>query len=298
MLTKTPRQLPRFILVVAAIVPMLLASGRASAGAWVQDPGACYGKLWDRSLFGSGAYSAEGLRDMQEVPRYQDHLVSLYGECGVHPWVTVLISASPAGYARAGDDETFYMGPLSAGLRVGLVREGPLRLAVAARYGYAPAVGDTALGSSTFTLAGGGSAAAFYQPAVENHLGELQLELGRSFGLGSAPAWLSVALGARLNSASGVDHALVGGAQIGATFWSRLVLDLHFALYEPFFQPVVVTNTAGVGQTRYLGFGITASYWFVKSFGAFFNLDGVFYAESNAATPSLAAGLETRFSLL
>jgi len=68
-------------------------------------------------------------------------------------------------------------------------------------------------------------------------------------------------------------------------------------VYEPFFEEVIVTNTAGAGQTRYLGFGLTASWWFIPQLAALIIFDGVFYAESNAATPSLGIGLESRFSL-
>ncbi len=55
------------------------------------------------------------------------------------------------------------------------------------------------------------------------------------------------------------------------------------------------TNISGVGQTRYLGFGFSASAWFVPELAVTAGVDGVFYASSNAATPSIILGLESRF---
>lgn len=279
--------------IVLALIALPLT---AEASGWVQDRGSCYAKLWDRSIFGAKAYSAEGLRDTQDVPSYQDHSINLYGECGVHPRLTVFGSAAPFGYAKSGDGDTVYLGPFSAGLKVGLLTTGRLRLALSARYGYAPAVGDEVLSESQFDAGGGRMVRAIYQPAVENHLGELSIGVGVGFSLGGKPGYWGASLGARLNSADGVDHVLVATTQVGMTFFSRLALDLHFGLHEPFFQAVDLTNTAGVGQTRYLGFGLTASFWFIPQLAALVFFEGVFYAESNAATPSIGLGLESRFS--
>ena len=283
-------------LLLSAWVLATPALSRASG--WVQPVGGCYGKLYQRSWFGDRAYTAESLHDNQAVPDFQDHLVNVYAECGLHPWVTVTTALAPAGYAKSGDRGTFYVGPLSAGARIGLVRDGPLRLAIAARYGYAPAVGDEVLSASTFAKSDGSEGAAIYQPTVETHFGELSVGLGRSFALGRWPAYLAAALGARLSSADSIDPVLLAELKVGATFWERLALDLHFSTYEPFFQPVELTNTSGAGQTRYLGFGLTISYWFIRRLAVFFNLDGVFYAESAAAAPSLAFGLETRIDFV
>ena len=140
----------RLIVLFALLLPL-----SAEASGWVQNTGSCYAKLWDRSLIGKRAYSAEGLRDMQDVPSYQDHLISLYGECGVHPRVTAFIGASPFGYAKSGDKDTIYMGPFAAGVRVGLLTEGRFRLATSLRYAFAPAVGDEILSDTTFDAGGG-----------------------------------------------------------------------------------------------------------------------------------------------
>lgn len=288
---------PNFGGVKRSLVALLLvlAPSTVWAAGWLQPGGRCYGKLWNRSMFGSRVYAAGGLREFADVPSYQDHQVNLYAECGVHPWVTVTFSAVPAGYAKSGDKSTFYMGPFVAGARVGILRSGSLRLAAAARYGYAPPVGDEPLTDTTIELQDGRQVRAIYQPALENHRFVLAIELGKGFRLGSVPSFVSASLGVRFNTASSMDHAIIGSVQWGVTLWRKLVLDMHTNLYEPFFQEVPLTNTSGVGQTRYLGLGLGASFWFIDPLAVFITADGVIYAESNAATPALMAGLETRF---
>jgi len=292
----------RIILPVVCVA--VLSPSPSSAAGWVQPYRRCYGKLWDRSLFGSNAYSHFGLRSLKEVSSFQDHVLSLYAECGVYPWITAVVALSPVGYARAGGKGTVYVGPLSAGLRLGLRRHGALRLALSARYGYAPPVGDEVLSEDRIGRGPGEGAGgageqeiATYQPALENHFVDTRAELGYGFDFGGWPAFISGSLGVRFNTASGVDHALVAGLQFGVTFIGKVVAELHANLYEPFFAAIDATNTAGIGQTRYLGLGLTASYWFVPWMAGFITADGVAYAESNAGAPSLAFGLETRFSL-
>jgi hypothetical protein len=279
---------------LVVLVGVILPS-RAAGFGWVQPPGRCYAKVWDRSWVGAYAYTSAGLRDMERVPLYQDHLLNLYGECGLSRRVTAHVALSPAGYARTAGAGTFYVGPLSAGLRVGLLTSGSVRLAVSGRYGYAPAVGDTPLWDSTITV-DGEDRRVIYQPAVENHLGEVSLGLGRGFSWGRRPAYFGASLGVRLNSAETMDPVLTGEAQLGIAF-AAVDLDLHLHLHEPSFQSVERTNVAGAGQTRFLGFGVTVSYRLSPALALFFNLEGVFYAVSNAATPSLAAGVQSRFGV-
>ncbi|MCB9555385.1 MAG: hypothetical protein H6707_04725 [Deltaproteobacteria bacterium] len=248
-------------------------------------------------MFGKKAYTAEGLHDAQQVNSYQDHLVNIYGECGVSPTLTATVGLAPIGYAKAGSESTSYVGPLSAGLRLGLKREGRLRLAISASYSFAPPVGDRVLDVSPIIGANGNSSQAIYQPTVENHAGQLQFELGLAFGNERFPSFFSASIGPRFNSASTVDHALVGVLQVGTTFWRRLSTIINVSVYEPFFQPVTVSNTSGAGQTRYMGMGMTVSYWLIDALAILANFEGVFYAESNAATPSLSFGLESKFQL-
>ena len=99
-----------------------------------------------------------------------------------------------------------------------------------------------------------------------------------------------------MNTNMTMTPALVVLAQVGMTFFGWFQAQVYFPIYEPFFEPVPETNIAGVGQTRYLGFGVRLSARFVDDVAVFAGLDGVFYASSNAATPSVMLGLETRFN--
>lgn len=274
-------------------IALLLPSATASADAWTQREGACYAKLSARGIFGSTAYLGTGLRDSREnVVDYRDVQAQLYAECGLHPQLTALVFGVPLGYADAGRD-TAYIGPLGVGVRLDPIGDaGPVRFALQANYAFAPDVGATRLFDEA-----GAAPPVFYQPALENHYGELSAQLGGGFVLSEdVNGWIVGTFGLRFSSAAGVDPALVGNAQMGLTVWSWLQVEAHFPLYEPFFQSIVETNIAGVGQTRYLGFGVSASLWFLPELAVNAGVDGVFYASSNAATPSLTLGLESRFS--
>ena len=110
--------------------------------------------------------------------------------------------------------------------------------------------------------------------------------------------WVNVEAGTRVNTNPTMSPALVVLAQVGMTFFGWFQAQLYFPIYEPFFQPVVETNIIGVGQTRYFGFGARVSARFIDDLAVYFALDGVFYASSNAATPALQLGLESRFSVV
>ncbi len=278
------------LLVVTTLAASLPAS--PARAAWTQPEGRCYAKLWARGIFGSGAYLSTGLRDdRQGIVDYQDVQGSFYVECGLHRRFTAILRGVPIGYANAGRD-TAYVGPLGLGLRFDPIADGgPWRFALQASYDYAPPVGDAVLFDEV-----GASPRVFYRPALENHAGQLDVQLGRGFGISDdVSGWFAGFVGARLNSGAGMDHALVANVQVGFTFWGWLQLEAHLPFYEPFGQPVVETNIAGVGQTRYFGFGFSASFWVIEQLGINVGLDGVFYASSNAATPSLVLGLESRF---
>lgn len=274
------------------MVSLLVPATSASADAWTQAEGACYAKLSARGIFGSGAYLSTGLRDTREgVVDYRDLQAQLYAECGLHPQLTALVFGTPIGYADAARD-TGYVGPLGVGARLDPIGDGgPLRFALQANYAYAPDVGAERLFNEV-----GANPAVFYQPALENHYGELSAQLGHGFVFSDdVNGWFVSTAGVRFPSASGVDPALVANVQVGLTVWSWLQVEAHFPLYEPFFQPIEETNVSGVGQTRYLGFGLSASAWLLPELAVTAGFDGVFYASSNAATPSLTLGLESRF---
>jgi hypothetical protein len=294
---RTIKQIALRTIIIIALPWLTLSSGTAEAAGWLQAHKACYAKIYDRMLLGKRSYTADGLRSFQDVPAYQDHLLNIYAECGISQSVTFTLSMAPIGYATA-ETDSFYVGPLILGARIGLKQKGRWKLALAMGFGVAPGVGDTVLSRSRYVDDDGIEREAIYQPTIDNVLAQLVIEAGTGFKLGSLSSYFSSTLGVRINGASQVDHALLVSAQWGFLLFSqRLIIDMHFNLYEPFFQPVTITNTAGAGQTRYLGAGLTLSYWFVKKLALFLTFDGVFYAESNAATPSLGFGIETRFSL-
>jgi hypothetical protein len=265
----------------------------ASAGGWTQEEGAFYGKLWSRLLVGADAYGDEGLQDSVDVPRFVDVQTNLYLEVGVHERVTVIGLFTPYGHASVeGHESESYLGPFVAGARVGLLTEGRLRLAVEGHYGYAPpAIGADPLFEATLTADDGTPRAVVYRPAIENHRVEVQGQLGRSFMARETPGWVTASVGVRLNT--GFEHALTAYGQVGVQPW-RFRFDFHLALYEPFFQEIAVTNVPGVGNTRYLGAGFGVAFAITENVGITFDAEGVFYAASNARTPSFAIGLEAR----
>lgn len=285
------RDVRRALFTLALLAPLSVASS-ASATGWTQAEGRCYAKVWARAIIGSGAYESTGLRDdRQDVVDYQDVQASLYAECGLHPQVTALVFGAPFGFANAGRS-TAYMGPLGVGVRFDPIGDGgSTRFALQANYSYAPPVGDDILFEEA-----GAAPRIFYRPALENHYGELTVQLGQGFAVADdINGWFAGYAGARLNSGEGMDPAIVASLQVGMTFGGWFTAEVHFPFYEPFGQDVVETNIAGVGQTRYLGFGFGLSFWVIPELSINVGLDGVFYASSNAATPSLFLGLESRF---
>jgi hypothetical protein len=278
-------------LALAIALTALALPSPAAAGGWVQKEGGFYGKLTSRLLIGDAAYGSGG--ESVPVPTYLDSQLNLYLEVGVHERVTVVGLLTPYGRARVdGEDSAHYLGPFVAGARVGLVTEGPTRVAVEAHYGYAPpAIGTDRLLDSTFVDDEGITRPLVYRPAVETHRVELQGQVGRGFSIRETSAWVTGSLGVRFNS--GFEHALTGYGQVGVQPW-RFRFDFHVSLYEPFFQAVEVANVSGVGNTRYLGAGIGIAFALSDHVGLTLDADGVFYAQSNARTPSFAFGIEGR----
>ena len=268
----------------------LLYPTRTEAAGWTLDPGSFYFKLYTRTLVGAWAYRADGLRKLQlGLPVYQDYQLNLYAEYGLLDRLNLIAASTPVGFASMDGERVMYIGPSEGGLRWGFLR-GKWNLAAEGRYGYAPGVGERAIFDENFGE-GEETRRLVYVAATQNHHGDLQLQAGRGFSQGR---WFAASLGIRMNSNRDIDHALTGLVQYGRSWSSGWSFESHFMLYEPFGADIDVTNISGVGQTRYLGIGVSGTYWYREYAGIFFGLDGVLYAASNAATPSVALGLEFR----
>lgn len=254
-----------------------LPCSRASAAGWTQPEDAYYLKLWGRMLKGSRAFGHDG--ELVDTQPFTDLQLNVYGEYGVTDAWTALFYGTPTGYVTSIAD-TWFVGPLGLGVRRALLRA-DLRLAVEARYALEPGIGDL----DVFAQPGQASAEIVYVPVVDNHRGELELQLGHGLSFG----WLSAALGMRFNAADGIDHAVIGGAQLGFRSGS-FQFELHVQTYQPL-GDVTRTNASGAGQTRYVGLGIGIGYRFGDGFSVIVGADGG-PARSNAAAAPLLAGIE------
>ncbi len=263
-----------------AVVGLSLVSSVAWAGGWTQEEGAYYAKVWGRALVGENGYFADRESRTLADP-FTDLSLGVYGEYGLTPGWTLLATGAPVGYASAGEGSALYVGPLVGGVRRAILT-GDVRLAVEGRYGFAPGVGDKVVGQGVVE-----GQPYVYRPALLNHQGELELQVGWGWGGG----WLSGSAGAQASSAEGVDPAVIGSFQVGVKAWDAFVFDMQLWLREPL-GDVTDTNVAGVGQTRYLGVGLGASWWFSQSWGLRLGLEGVFYAASNAAAAPLTLAIE------
>lgn len=275
------------------VLTWLLAAPAFAAG-WTQPAGETYAKLWLRGLLGSAAFDSDG--DSVGTTAYRDIQLNFYAEHGLSEDWTLIGFGAPVGYAhtatdsRRNDTDTFYMGPMGVGGRYRLLR-GEWNAASELRYAYAPAVGDRVLPlDAESTSAELERTRLPYRPALENHAAQLQLQLGRGLGTWG---WISAYAGFQLNSAASMDHAVTGFAQLGATPWAWLTVDLHVTTYQPIGE-VTSINVSGVGQTRYVGIGIGITGWLSDDVGLHAGADGAFLAYSNAATPSLMLGVELR----
>tara|TARA_B100001750_G_C15404635_1_gene544458 strand:+ start:219 stop:1067 length:849 start_codon:yes stop_codon:yes gene_type:complete len=279
----------RLALILAFASALLVSPRRAAAGGWTQREGGFYGKLSGRLYLGDAAFGPQGQR--VPTPSFVQGQLDLYLEVGVHERVTVVGRLTPWGRARIDGRHADYLGPMVAGARVGLITEGRLRLALQGTYGYAaPALGRDVLWEDTVTV-DGEAIPTIYRPAIENHRVEAQVQVGRSFMIRQTPGWVTGDLGVRLNT--GFLHALTGYAQVGVSPW-RFRFDLHVSVYEPFFRTLTVANVPGVGDTRYLGMGLGVAFAITEHVGLTVDADGVFYAQSNAHSPSLNLGIEGR----
>lgn len=271
-----------------AVVPSLFAAilslvpGEAIAWGWSQARGGHYLKVWSRSLLGSRAYFADGV--IRPLPTgFGDHALNYYFEYGVTDRWTLVSSGSPVGYSVFNGDAAAYMGTLAVGARRGLI-QGTWNLAVEAHYGYAPPVGERALGQGTVE-----GNLYTYTPAVETHHLDGDVQIGRGIGRG----WVTARAGLRWYSREGFDPAVFAGISGGYTFAFGLQLSAGVHTHQPF-GDVVVTNVTGVSQTRYLGFAVDASFWFTPHWAVTVGVGGVALAQSNAGALPFLVGFEHR----
>lgn len=272
----------------ALLIAAALATPAAGwAAGWTQPEGAYYVKLWGRSLVGWNAFDANGAA--AELPgTFTDLALSVYGEYGLMEGLTLVAFGNPVGWTHYSEGTSAaYVGAQGLGVRIGRA-VGALQVAGAFRYAYLPS--SAAVGSGTLE---GGEPFVLQAGVATNRIdGELQLGAPLSFG------WWSAALGGRAfdgTSADGtpIDPAVIGFAQLGWQMSARWTTDLHFNLHQPL-GAVEAVNVLGAGQTAYLGVGASGTWWFLPNWGLHMGFEGVVYAQSNAETPTLTLGFETR----
>ncbi|MFK7928572.1 MAG: hypothetical protein AB8H79_10310 [Myxococcota bacterium] len=265
----------------AALSVGLLLAAPAFAGGWAQQPGDVYVKVWNRTLVGSRAIVTSN-KSVVLDEGYQDHQLQVYTEVGLKQRLTWIGHAAPVGLASYGTNRTAYVGPASTGVRVGLVE------------------GDSSVFSAQFTVGGRlpvGATELFRgeidgEPVVVRPtLGTLQGDVELQYGSGFRRGWLAIETGARGFTSGVYNPAVYARAQVGWKPNERWVLDLHIPVHSSL-GAIDETDVLGVTNTRYLGFGLTGSYWISKSFAITSSFEGVARATSNAGTPSLNLGVE------
>ncbi|MBA2664933.1 MAG: hypothetical protein H0U74_21775 [Bradymonadaceae bacterium] len=261
----------------ATILSLACIGAPAEAG-WTQPEGEGYLKLWGHFLTGSKAFDASGA--IIDVESYAIGSANIYGELGITDAWTAVAQLRPYGRASYGGRSTNFVGPLELGIRRALLTDA-LRLAVEARYGFAPPIGDG-------NLAGADEAVRF-QPTVSTQMGSAELQMGYGF----SPAWVRTSAGARWYSSDQIDLAIFGGFQVGVSLPHGFVADVHFLLNRPIGE-VTVTNVAGAGQSSYLGIGAAVSWWFLPRWGVTLGADSAAFARSNAGALVVGLGIEHR----
>lgn len=264
-----------------AVLALTLGATSARAGGWTQPKGQLYLKVWDRLLLGNKAFTLDGsIADLPES--YQDHQLGAYFELGLADDLTLVARAAPVGVSSYGDTLRLYSGGFALGLRQALLT-GRVPLAFEARVGgrpNGPTIGSGSVGGVPFLLA----------PVVGTAHFDFELQAGAGLPWG---AWVSASAGSTLYTNEALRPSLTGFLQLGWASRFGLVADVH-ANFAHAVELDAVTNVLGAGNTRYLGFGLAVAYWFTPHFALSAGFEGVFYARSNAATPSLLFGFELR----
>ncbi|MEL7370786.1 MAG: hypothetical protein AAFN74_17835 [Myxococcota bacterium] len=273
--------------VVATVFGLLAAStGPAFAGGWTQAKGAYYVKVWDRTLIGREVFVTERTTARLQ-DSFQDHQINVYAEYGLTEDFTLTLNGTGLGLAIFGDEQRLYSGGGALGLRYGLAK-GNLPIAVEVQLGARPSSGSLATGSVEFNRSGAIETELFdAAPSVGTGHGSLELQGG--FGLPFL--WMAGSAGLRGFTNGQLKPAFYIKTQIGWISAFGLVLDLHMNWYHAT-GAIGPINVYGAAQTRYLGFGLGASYWLTEHIGINAGFDGVFFATANAATPALLLGME------
>jgi hypothetical protein len=269
----------RCALLLGLTTTLAFAPGQAEAG-WTQPAGSFYFKIWDQLLIGRRVHLATG--GTSSLGRtYQDHGLRYYFELGVTDDLTAVVRGNPLGFAKLGDESTLYSGMLALGVRYAILRD-PLPISIEAHYGYAPPLGDGPLGSGIVD-----GQPWVYLPTIERHQAGGELLAGYALSWG----WLKGGTGLRFASAEGIDPVFSAQAGIGARSSFGLTGELVFSLHHPLGE-IRVVDVTGVGQTRYVGFNLSLSWWLSDHFAVNIGGGGAFYVRSNAATPSFSVGIE------
>ena len=274
-------------LVAAFLFGLVLAhASPAQAVGWTQPKGEYYLKFWNRSLIGKQVFISE--RTTASLPEsFQDHQLHFYGEYGLWDDLTLTFEGTPVGYARFGDESRFYSAGGSAGLRYRLINDAVIA-AVEVKIGGRPRSGSLAQGTVQVERDDRIDTELFdAAPSIGAGHGSLELQIAYGFPF----FWMNASGGVRAFTNTQLNPALFLGGQIGWNSSFGLVLDLHANWFYSI-GDIGPINVYGAAQTRYLGFGVGASYWFTDHVSVYAGFDSAFFATANAATPAFALGLE------
>jgi hypothetical protein len=257
---------------------ILIFAPAALAGGWTQPEGAYYVKAGYRAVAGipeDAGFDATG--EVVPLRPYGDHALQVYGEYGLSdPW-TVLLNATPLGFAAYDGARTVFAGPTSVGVRRALT-QGAVRTAVEVQLGGTPPLGARDLAPAPDVV---------WQPAAGTAAASGALQLGYGFG----KSWLSVEAG--LQWRSHLSEVALARLQLGRQ-WEHLVLDLHLPVawaLSPLDRPV---NYMGSTDTRYVGVGVGIGWWITERVGLATGFEGVLVAQANAASLTLPLHLQLR----
>lgn len=256
-------------------------ASEAHATGWTQPQGDFYLKVWNRSLIGDTVFGASG-DNLRLTENFQDHQINVYGEYGLTDDLTLTLSSAPVGFASYAGANQAYFGGATAGARYQLYN-GPVVLAASADFGVRPTSVDP-LGTEVVN-----GETVIITPVIGTVHGSVSFGAGIPLSFG----WVSLATGARFFSNGDLKPAFYAGGQFGWDTTIGLIVDLHVNWYNALGDLPPVQGL-GAGQTRYLGFGLGLSWWFLDNVAITAGFDGALFANANAATPALTLGFEFR----